>query len=634
MKEIEAQARQRGGRQIPKREEWESWLREMFPNAVRSGFASHHIEFWQWIFELELGIPHPTADAFFAIWSRRGGKTTNGQLGVITVGALRKRRYGWLISRTQSQANDKLLEIRQTLNKSAGGEFARQFPAMATAKVDDGNHSLGWRATRLYTSDDYIMDAIGLDTATRGAKVDFQRPDFMVPDDLDSPRDSALVIEKNIQTLTRDILPAGSDDLAVLGLQNLIHKNGIFARIADGRADFLRRRKISGGAPIPALRQFSYTENDDGTYTVAGVPTWEAGLGLEACQREMNRIGPTAFRLECQHDVNLPVEGALFPMWSEVHSVITWSEFASFFGKIAIDENGKPKIPTQWKKGRGIDRGTTIEHPSGVIWLARPAESDSLQDTVFAYRERVYPEYPNPVSMEISPGFVGMKILDAERAGREAVSVSLISHEAKDWVNAFANDMPGGYRIRVSQWKPDRRAGIGSMQNHMTVIEKDKANPFRPEVFGRSRFVVIVDDAQGKPYRDAEGAWRVVGAKDADGFARFRDEVPEYQLPQNLAGEEMDRPHKIFDDVIDPCKALMHVFAPGVAPMTEKQKEDRLIPDQFKPEAIAAAPVELKPGLEQGAYFARHEAKKELEAQQTHTAYRPLNKRFKGRRVF
>src|ERR1700754_501439 len=161
--------------------------------------APYHRDFWKWLWLLERDKPHPEFDAFFAIWSRRCGKTTSGQLAVVVVGALKKRRYGWLLSRTQAQANQKLLTVRQAIGKM-GSEFLTSYPHMAKARTEDG-YNLGWSTERLICGDDdgrFVLESIGLDQAVRGANIDFVRPDFIMPDDLDNLHDSHYVVEKNI----------------------------------------------------------------------------------------------------------------------------------------------------------------------------------------------------------------------------------------------------------------------------------------------------------------------------------------------------------------------------------------------------------------------------------------------------
>lgn len=89
------------------------WLTRYYPKAISKPMAFYHRELWDWVWQIELDQPQPEGDdAFFGIWPRRGGKTTSGQLAIASLGARKKRHYGWLLSRTQPQANQKLLNIR------------------------------------------------------------------------------------------------------------------------------------------------------------------------------------------------------------------------------------------------------------------------------------------------------------------------------------------------------------------------------------------------------------------------------------------------------------------------------------------------------------------------------------------
>src|SRR5262249_5663269 len=158
------------------------------------------------------------------------------------------------------------------------------------------------------------VESIGLDTAVRGANIEFVRPDFIMPDNIDHLHDSHYVTEKNIETFTKSILFAGSNDKVVLGLQNLIHADSIFAQIADGRAQFLRKPYVS---LVTALEgDFKYEERDTPRgrlfFITSGIPTWPEGLGIEQCEKEINDTSPAAFESECQHNVNAVHEDATF----------------------------------------------------------------------------------------------------------------------------------------------------------------------------------------------------------------------------------------------------------------------------------------------------------------------------------
>jgi hypothetical protein len=569
----------------------EEWLREMFPSFVRD-FAPHHSELWEWVWRIR---KDESIEAYVAIWPRGGAKSTSAELACVALAAKRARRYGLYISMTQAQADDHVQNIASMLESEA---IADRHPDLGNRMVGKFGNARGWRRNRLRTASGFTIDAIGLDTAARGVKLEEQRPDFMVIDDVDSEVDTAAAVEKKIKILTKKLLPSGSSDLAVLAVQNLVHSNSIFSRLADGRADFLAERTVSG--PFPAVRRLTYEKRDGlagpSRYVITGgEPIWK-GQDLRACQQMIDRDGLHAFLTECQQEVAGAEPGAIFREWDETFHVITWTEFATLYGDAARDTYGRPRIPAHWLLARGQDWGTTEAHPCATVWVARPGRGDRLTDSVFVYRELVVPEYPIPTTDDpVTPKRVGMAIVEAERPWNEAsrMSVSLMSHEASTALNTYTLDMPPGYKLRFAKWKPDRRAGIAVLQNYME-INKDQPHPFRPRLMGRPRIYFIVDDEEGELYYDSEGRLCVTGAQTARGLARLRAEIPAYHYPQGASGNETEYPEKRFDDAIDPLRAIADVFFPRSAQMTDAEKFEATLPDRLKKEAMVAMTFEQR----------------------------------------
>lgn len=288
-------------------EPWEVWLAAVLPNLCTAPFGAHHVEFWDWVWEIDAGV---RPDAFVGAWPRGGAKSTSAEAAVVALGCRRRRRYGLYVCETQDQADDHVGNIGAVLESA---EVAAWYPAMAERLVGKFGNSKGWRRNRLRTATGFTVDAIGLDTAARGVKLEDQRPDFIVFDDIDHHDDSPRVVARKIKTITHALIPAGSDDVAVLAIQNLVHRDGVFARLVDGRARFLARRRVSG--PIPAIEGLGTEHVDDGTpggrdVIVAGTPTW-AGQSLVRCQEMIDDMGLVAFLEESQHDVAAR-EGALW----------------------------------------------------------------------------------------------------------------------------------------------------------------------------------------------------------------------------------------------------------------------------------------------------------------------------------
>lgn len=272
---------------------WKAWLKSSFPTYVTSEFAPRHIEFWEWVDSIKKGErPRP----FCAFWPRGGAKSTSAELACVRLGEyLQVRKYCWYISSTQEKADRHVESIADLLEKSGSERMLNKYGS-----------SKGWRRSRLRTARGLTVDALGLDTGARGAKVEDQRPDLIILDDFDENEDSTQTLYKKIGLITKSILPAGSNDCAILVIQNLIYADSIASRLADGRADFLMNRIISG--PFPAVDNLEYEfvlDEEIGRHIykiIGGTPTWE-GQSLAVCQEQMTDWGLSAFLQEAQHEV-------------------------------------------------------------------------------------------------------------------------------------------------------------------------------------------------------------------------------------------------------------------------------------------------------------------------------------------
>lgn len=307
---------------IPAPDEWDEWVPTLFPRHVTHSFADHHIEFWEWVWSITRdNAPRP----FVAIWPRGGAKSTSAELGVTAMGVRGKRFYVWYVNETQDKADKNVENIAALLESDV---VSKHYPQHASRAVSKYGQSRGWRRSRLRTSGGFTVDALGLDTAARGMKVEEQRPDLIVLDDVDGKHDSPATTAKKIETITTSILPAGASNVAVLGVQNLIIPHGVFTRLADGRADFLSDRIVSG--PHPAVLGLETEWVQDGAedtrhaVIVAGTPTW-AGQDISVCERMIRVMGLSAFLKECQHLVKELAEGVALKFDPVAHRC-TWSD--------------------------------------------------------------------------------------------------------------------------------------------------------------------------------------------------------------------------------------------------------------------------------------------------------------------
>lgn len=228
-------------------------------------------------------------------WPRGGAKSTTAELGVAYIGSRPKlkRRYVLYISETQDQA-DKHVQAIATLFEKLGIDRS----------LNKFGHSRGWRRNQLRTANGFNVEALGLDTAARGIKLDEFRPDVMVFDDIDNRNDTPVKTAKKITTITDSILGSEGDDAAILFIQNRIIEDGIFAQLARGTAEFLYNRECYTEPAVIDLKVEPYVNSQGRTLyrVVGGVPTWE-GQSLDICEKQINKRGLPSFLRESQHEV-------------------------------------------------------------------------------------------------------------------------------------------------------------------------------------------------------------------------------------------------------------------------------------------------------------------------------------------
>ncbi len=298
--------------------DWRLWVPTVLPAYFGQGFAPHHAEFWEWGWKIErTGRPEPKVN----IWSRGGAKSTSAEGLTVALGCRKKRRYALYLSDTQEQGDRHVDSIGSMLETP---EVAEHYPAMSQRLVGKYGASKGWRRNRLRTATGFTVDALGLDSASRGARVEDARPDVLVIDDVDDPLDTPAAVAKKIDIITKGVLPLGTPNMAVVAIQNLIHEHSVFARLAGlpgvPRADFLADRSVSG--PIPALLGMEWAERDGRYVITAGHPTWE-GQDLVACQAMVDTYGLSAFLSECQHETEPPAGGMFDHL---VYQRIPWAK--------------------------------------------------------------------------------------------------------------------------------------------------------------------------------------------------------------------------------------------------------------------------------------------------------------------
>lgn len=293
----------------PLQQHWREWLPDIFPHYF-GDFGEHHAQLWDWVWAIQPKVrPRP----FVAIWSRKHGKSTSAEVAAVALGARMVRNYVMYVCETQDQANDHVANIAALLENP---EVEARYPGLGVRSVGKYGHSKGWRRNRLRTQSGLNIDAYGMDTSMRGVRLERYRPDAIICDDLDNDADTPPVIERKLARLTRAIIPTGSNDVAILLIQNLISPRGIFAQLAkppsQGGADYLANRIVSG--PVPAVEDLEVERAGDEWRVTGGRPTWN-GFDLADAEAEINATSLTDFLTEYNHRVIDPAKVMIKRGW-------------------------------------------------------------------------------------------------------------------------------------------------------------------------------------------------------------------------------------------------------------------------------------------------------------------------------
>jgi len=633
--------------------DWERWLRDLFPSYVTAPFAERHRIHWEWAWELKPGVrPLPLIEIF----GRGGAKSTSVELLCPAIGARKTRKYAVYVCGAQDQADDHLKTVESMLGLP---EVKHHYPDLAQRELNSYGDPKAWRRNRLWTARGLIVDALGLESKSiRGLKAEQQRPDIIFMDDIDARHDSPDTVAKKKQMIKDTLLPAGSNDCAVNGVQNLIHKNSIFSALQEnGGADFLLDRIVNGPHraiedwPEKPVRGVDYEIRGIKYFILRGKPSWE-GQNIETCQNQINTWGFGSFMREAQHAVDVAESGSLFPMFDEKIHVISWSEFADFYK--SYDPDGNPMIPLRGDVTWSQDWGTTHQHPcmTGFGW--RPAQEMRLNECFFIVGELGFPstiynqaavanwmraniEAGSREDVEaVAPTPVGMAIDDWLREHHIAVGRiknAVMSHEASAACNTYrslSKTAPGYRDLKVSKWNAKAQGGVEEIQDYLLVRDKLPSgvpfrHPFRPWIIGCPRLFLVVQDEQ------VDKANMV----DSRGLKRLRQEIPEYKNPTSPGGIEGLKPKKgLFDDAVDWLRMMADVHWPRSQRKTQEQEEDDEMPPEFKSETINSLPPLEREQAKSDSYFARFEARAKVKSKHPaiQSARQSILQKYKPRR--
>lgn len=359
------------GGNLPIPADWRERILALFSAYFWYPWSAPHEALWDWENDIVLdSTPRP----FVGIWPRGRGKSTTAEAVVSDLGVRQARTYCMYVSGTQAQADKHVQTIARMLESNS---VARYAPDIGKPRVSkNGNRT--WNRQTVTTATGYTVEAIGLDRAVRGQKIDWARPDAIVFDDIDERHDSEATTTKKGEIITDSIIPAGSVNCAVLFMQNLIHSASIASQLAKrpdepGAAHYLLDRIVSG--PFKAVDGLQVEQRQVGDLwrweITEGKSLWN-GYDLDVCEDELNRVGPASYTRESQNDVDSDDPDALM---SEADFERTRVTVAPALARIAIAVDppggatecgivcgGRAKIGNDW-------HGFTLEdatQPKGV----------------------------------------------------------------------------------------------------------------------------------------------------------------------------------------------------------------------------------------------------------------------------
>jgi hypothetical protein len=293
----------------------------LIPNGDR------HKAVWNWGHSIEAGQP---ATPRIEIWGRGGAKSCIAEQLCAYFACSLKRRLALYVCGTQDQADLHVQAIAALLEQIGVPRALNKYSA-----------SLNWTAQRLQTVNGFGVIGVGLNSRIRGARIQDQRPDLIILDDVDGTHDTPEATAKKLRTISRDILAADATDATVLFVQNKIHKDSAIAQVADGRADILLGATVTQEPAVRDLeveRYYDEVSQCNKYRVLSGVPTWEEGQDLEVVERQINKWGYRTFLTESQHEDE--PDGGLWDKERDIdpYRVTTYSSLVRLV--IGVDPSG------------------------------------------------------------------------------------------------------------------------------------------------------------------------------------------------------------------------------------------------------------------------------------------------------
>lgn len=338
-------------------------------------------------------------------------------------------------------------------------------------------------------------------------------------------------------------------------------------------------------------RAFVFARLEDNPYLDAN----EYDLALS----ELDAVSHAQLR---EGDWKIRQRGDIYWMFDPRYVFVPWDRWQAVMNV--------PHIPDHWLLTVAQDQGTSDEHIGATGWFATAAKNSPIQDLVAMYRALMV--------VERSPTEVGdamLTLMGGRAEAKEAVNKDIHPDglggiaersRANRWLNSHeAKSERLEYQkmgISFSSWTAGPNVGIAQMRDYLAIIDRDKPNPFFPDLMGRSRFICIVPN-EDWPRRRSDSVW-----------ARVEAEFSAYHYKTLTTGEPTTQvvPHPLFNDFMDVIRAAAYSAFPPIKALTRAEANEQKLRPEVRLPAILA---EENPEIQQAKLQSRDVYLKRMEAE-------------------
>jgi hypothetical protein len=270
----------------------------------------------------------------------------------------------------------------------------------------------------------------------------------------------------------------------------------------------------------------------------------------------------------------------------DAYAFITQDEFLLPFKEAKQDykffDDGKFRIPTDWRITRTHDYGKSDGHDWGYLLGAQPHERYVLHDTHFIF-----------IGLNLEP--TGLLIEQAveqwrgyeQELGLRDKNGKWLEHEVLSWHSHEQDKLRDVLRESYGEswlaWDTDYETGIATIEDWWTIVDAEKPNPFRPQLKGRCKLVFVAPNGEYQlAFNERLNQWFTTTSQTERGFATLRKQISAYHYPQSELGKAVKamRPKKEFDDIVDCLRGYSVNWNRKPAPLTYYEEFDKKLQKQ------------------------------------------------------